>query len=333
MHKKIAPTHILFLQEKACHYSFNPLSMNTPSSRLAQIDFVKCIMILLMVAFHLSFFSTHYPTIKQFVYTFHMPAFLLISGWFLNVNKPIEQFQHTLLKLFIPYLLMESGYIVASSWLNIEPSLTPLTPFLFVKTLFISPVGPYWFLQTLLLCALTHYFCHQHIRPRPLFSMLLQLAMVFLWAKMGLLSFACASYFVFGTYLKQKNIALTSFFKPRFFYVIPLVWLCSNPTFFHKETWQGALLVYFVISFCLFLYGLLPTFCKKVTSYIGQNTLAIFLFSPLFTLMAKRFIPFFSFDSSRLLFALFATSLAVCGSLALQKILLWFSMHFKINKF
>ena len=88
-------------------------------------------------------------------------------------------FLRGLTHIIVPYIMMESAYIVASSVLGIEPLLAPLTPILFFKTLFFAPVGPYWFLHTLFLCALISYFCTQKLVRKPLFSMLAQFVLVF----------------------------------------------------------------------------------------------------------------------------------------------------------
>ena len=56
-------------------------------SRQNHLDFIKCVMIVLMVAFHLQYIEHLYPTLKQAVFTFHMPVFLLISGYFMNLRN------------------------------------------------------------------------------------------------------------------------------------------------------------------------------------------------------------------------------------------------------
>ena len=282
--------------------------MSIQKARHGELDFIKCVMIILMVAFHLAYFSSKYPLLKQYVYTFHMPAFLVISGWLMPTHKPVDAFLRGLTHIIVPYIMMESAYIVASSVLGIEPLLAPLTPILFLKTLFFAPVGPYWFLHTLFLCALISYFCTQKLVRKPLFSMLAQFVLVFL------LSFYCALYFVFGTYLKQQNMSLVQFLSFKKWYFIPLLCITIFSSSYHKESTLGVLLVYLIMSLCTFLYAHQGRFCHKITSYIGQNTLPILLFSPLFTLLAKRLIPFLSFDETRLLFA-------VCVSLALHKTL------------
>ena len=50
------------------------------NKRIEEIDFIKCVLILLMVTFHLVYIGNTYPLAKSFVYTFHMPCFLVLSG-------------------------------------------------------------------------------------------------------------------------------------------------------------------------------------------------------------------------------------------------------------
>lgn len=51
------------------------------NSRVKELDFLKCIFIILMIIFHLVYIGDSYPYAKQVVYTFHMSAFLVISGY------------------------------------------------------------------------------------------------------------------------------------------------------------------------------------------------------------------------------------------------------------
>lgn len=62
------------------------------NSRVKELDFLKCIFIILMIIFHLVYIGDSYPYAKQVVYTFHMSAFLVISGYLNNVNKKIKAF-------------------------------------------------------------------------------------------------------------------------------------------------------------------------------------------------------------------------------------------------
>lgn len=76
--------------------------MNIPSNqseegkkRIEELDFLKALFILLMITFHLAYIGDGYPYLKSFVYTFHMPGFLIISGYLSKVNKPVRSYGRT----------------------------------------------------------------------------------------------------------------------------------------------------------------------------------------------------------------------------------------------
>ena len=69
---------------------------------IPQIDFLRCVFIVLMVLFHLVYIGDSYPMAKQVVYTFHMPGFLLISGFLSNTDKQLKAFARQLLWLMVP---------------------------------------------------------------------------------------------------------------------------------------------------------------------------------------------------------------------------------------
>ena len=53
----------------------------------SELDFVKGVLITLMVLFHLSYFVERHVALTEWVYTFHMSGFLVISGLLFNVEK------------------------------------------------------------------------------------------------------------------------------------------------------------------------------------------------------------------------------------------------------
>ncbi len=88
--------------------------MNIPSNqseegkkRIEELDFLKALFILLMITFHLAYIGDGYPYLKMFVYTFHMPGFLIISGYLSKVGKPIKSYCQTVLWLAVPYIIMD----------------------------------------------------------------------------------------------------------------------------------------------------------------------------------------------------------------------------------
>ena len=135
--------------------------------RSLEIDYLKGILILLVISFHLVWFEQLHPYAKQVVYSFHMPGFLLISGYLMNVGKQPKDFLRTLLWLAIPYIIMESGYIVMASLLPINEHIDHLTPAVFFDRLCLHPLGPYWYLHTLILCGAIYKTLKTLSQPLP----------------------------------------------------------------------------------------------------------------------------------------------------------------------
>lgn len=134
-----------------------PFSQAAKPGRSEELDFLKGVLILLVISFHLVYFEQLHPYAKQVVYTFHMPGFLLISGYLMNVSKSVRAFLRTLLWLAVPYIVMESGYIVMCSVLPTGEHIDALTPTVFLDHLLLHPLGPYWYLHILILCGGLYY--------------------------------------------------------------------------------------------------------------------------------------------------------------------------------
>ena len=103
--------------------------------RIEELDYLKGIFIILMITFHLVYIGDSYPYAKRIVHTFHMPGFLIISGFLMNISKPWKDFFKTMLGYAIPYCIMESGYIVMASALPIREHVDVLTFGVFVVLL------------------------------------------------------------------------------------------------------------------------------------------------------------------------------------------------------
>ena len=96
------------------------IQLHKAKPRVEELDFLKCVFITLMIAFHLVYIGNTYPVAKQYVYTFHMPGFLLVSGYLFNVRKSWSALGKTLLWIFIPYAIMESSYTLMAALLPIR---------------------------------------------------------------------------------------------------------------------------------------------------------------------------------------------------------------------
>lgn len=294
-------------------------TMTSPakSTRIGELDFLKSVMIILMIGFHLVYFSELHPYAKQVVYTFHMPVFLLISGYLMNFNKPTIHFFKTILWLTVPYLVMEIGYILAASILPIREHIDNLTIGVFINKLLINPIGPYWYLQSVILCGTTYYAIFKLSKAKFLTQYILTAIFFFSYSRFGLVSLPLSLYFLTGIVIRNSTLSFLDVFRPSFLSIIGLAFLIVNPENLHSDAGSGILIVYLSISFFLFIYSHLKGFWLKIMLFLGRNTLVLFLFSPIFTIVCKQFIPILSFDPTGLIFLVVSLIVCITGSLAI----------------
>ena len=291
-------------------------------ARILELDFLKCVFILLMIVFHLVYIGNRYPVAKAFVYTFHMPGFLIISGYLLHVQKPVPKFLRYIQWIFVPYLLMESGYVVMASVLPIREHIQQLTFSLFLDKLFLHPLGPYWYLHTLMLCGIVTYVVAQLASHHRVWMLLGVLLCLWVLALLGLVTWINAVYFCVGVALRLYHRSFIDTFHPAWWSFIGIVLVATCvPNALQRHTIGGMLIVYFVISFLLWLYPYLPKGMAKISLFIGRNSLILLLFSPMFTVLSKLFQSYLLFEPSGMLFMLVALLFTVVGSFTVAYIL------------
>jgi len=271
--------------------------------------------------FHLVHFADNHLLLKQFVYTFHMPAFLLISGYLANAGKPCRSFLSYVKWLAVPYAVMEAGYVVMASLLPIREHVDNLTVGLFLDKLVLHPIGPYWFIHTLILLAVAHYLVFHRFKDRTGgIVVLFLLCWLLSLPQVALLSFANAIYFVAGVAMRLSGISFLRFFASKTpVAVVPLLLLCLDESNFDRGELSGMAITYLVISLLLYVYRHVRV--HRSVTYIGSHTLVILLFSPIFTLLAKAFIPLFAFDESAFIFMIFSVAFVLCGCFGLARLL------------
>lgn len=289
------------------------------SGRIEELDFLKCVFIILMIIFHLVYIGDKYPYAKQLVYTFHMPGFLLISGYLANAGKDVRSFLRSMLWIFIPYAVMESGYVIMSSFLPVREKVETLSWTLWMDKLFLHPLGPYWYLHTLLLGSLTYYAVGKcrFLKNNGL-SVLITTALCFaLEAEVfGVANLSNMLYFLGGIALRRSGMAFTSFFQVSAWAVVPFVWLACYPQNLDRSVPAGAAIVYLAISLCLLSFRYMGGNIRRFLLCIGRNTLIILVFSPVFTLLAKQLVPWFAFEPSGMLFMCMALMFVLTGCFA-----------------
>ena len=243
--------------------------------RIDELDFLKGVLIILMISFHLVYFSELHPYAKQVVYTFHMPGFLMMSGFLMNVSKPWKAVLLSMLSYAVPYLIMESGYIAMASVLPIREHIDHLTVPVFLDRLLLHPIGPYWYLQTLIICGLLYALVSRLPRLTTVTRLLmLGIAFYILADCLGIMAFGCTMYFLAGVALKHSNIPFTNVFHPSALSIAAFTLLAMHPCNLQMQTAGGALMVWLIISSLLFIY--------KYTSGKARATLLYLLTSSLF---------------------------------------------------
>lgn len=295
------------------------------NKRIQELDYVKGILILLVISFHLVWFEQLHPDIKQVVYCFHMPGFLFISGYLMNINKEAHQFLRTLLWLAVPYVVMESGYIYMASILPINDHIDCLTPLVFLDRLLLHPLGPPWFLHALILCGAVYKTLSLPLpskeRSEFFFGwervVLTGIVYYVLAHFLGILSFSSALYFLAGAALRRSGTDFVEFFRPSSLSIILfalLACLSERPT---QGSLNGVLIAYFAMSSLLFLYKHLAPAPRPLLLFFGRNSLPLYIFSPIFTVLCKRLVPYLQFDPTGLIFLFVSLTFCVSGSLAI----------------
>lgn len=286
-------------------------------NRIYSIDYLKSVFIILMIIFHLAYIGDKYPYAKQIVYTFHMPAFLIISGYLANFKKEKEQFFISILWLFIPYAIMETGYVFMSAILPVREKVENISISLLLNKVFISPMGPYWYLHTLIIGYSIYYATGKICSRINKISLFILLGINFwlLSNRFNLISMDNAIYLMIGIIIRQCKLNFLSVFQPSFLSIFPFLILCYFPMNLNRSTLAGIIITYLSISFFLKVYRYIPTRIKDLLHFIGKNTLFILLFSPIFTLASKVLIPLFHFDPSGLCFLCVSVAFVISGSL------------------
>jgi fucose 4-O-acetylase-like acetyltransferase len=136
---------------------------STSSKRFKYIDVTKGIGILLVVLGHNDIVLVS-PYLKLFIYSFHMPLFFFISGYFINVSTPFSQFlkkrfNSTLKPYFFTIFLI---YAVSLSFSNMgfQRAIERIIKAFYGSTTYIDWTH-LWFLPSLFVTSLFSYWVYR----------------------------------------------------------------------------------------------------------------------------------------------------------------------------
>jgi fucose 4-O-acetylase-like acetyltransferase len=128
--------------------------------------------------------------------------------------------------------------------------------------------------------------------------------------------------FIGNTYPYAKQLVYT-FHVPAFL-VISIVLIALDPVNLDRHTIAGAVMVYLVMSLCLFCFRYLRGRARALSLFIGRNTLVLLVFSPVFTVLTKLFQPYLlRVDGSGILFMVVAVIFTVSGCFGTVCVMDW----------
>ena len=293
--------------------------------RQAIADWIKGIAIILMVYGHLTHVGTQdflQNDLVGIIYTFHMPAFLIISGFFLDFNNDISKSIHkTFRRIMVPYFVFGSLYLlglVLIQSLNIHTNNAPPATMLdFFKILFFQPRGAYWFLHSLIILQasilVSRYltFCCKLDYP----FIVLALFFIAMACQLGLLFPRTAVYFLIGLLLRKfSDLIPNALFSGIF--LMGLIALIGNNEIAVFSFFQ----VSWVLAILLFLAGVgLALSQQKIFAFgvwVGRNSLIILCFHAFFIVMFKPLANLFLLiDATGISYSLVVTLIATFGSI------------------
>lgn len=289
------------------------------SNRIPQLDFLKGILMINVIMIHLIYLGQCHPDFKVFLLLFTTPSFFIISGYLAHVDKPAKVFFKKVFWWLVPYVIMEGAYIVMASFLPIKEHIDQLTFGIFFQHLLLFPLGPYWYIHNLIIGYVGYFLLYKATgkeRKWLQFAVAL-LTMVLLSCVFKLISIQSCLFFIVGIIIKQTETSFIKFFRPSWVALISFLCLLCFHTQIDVSSLSKSIVISFLfISSILLLYPYLPTRCTNCMNMIGRNTLAILLFSPMFTIITKQFVPFFSFEPTALLFTVVSIVFVILGCFA-----------------
>lgn len=307
--------------------------------RNTDIDWIRAILIILMILIHIVSFGNEYPHLKTGILSFMMPTFLIITGYLVNIGKSPKEMGRYLMCLALPYVIMVTGFSVLSYFMPVRDGITELSLAQICEKIFVTSIGPYWFIQTMIICGILYYVSFKGVTWGKLrqgettmsttTSLFIFATLLLLLSKTPALSPSAATYYFIGVVLRQCHIGFDRIFRPS--PAALLLWLLL----LGMEEWYdwGTLAIVFscwcCISSLMWIHSLIIRLqnntCVRKTEdtllYIGRNTLPIYLFHPIFTMAAKFYHPLFSWDRSEIIFALVTIFIAIAGSIGIAKMM------------
>ncbi|MEM5807830.1 MAG: acyltransferase family protein [Candidatus Aenigmatarchaeota archaeon] len=252
--------------------------------RIIEIDFIKGVVIFLMVFGHITFigsYKEHLELLKSYIYTFHMPVFLVISGYFATnyFSGFRENMKKITRRIFIPYLIFGGLYIISlfiaqNVGFSVTNKIENLDAVILIKSLLTNPIGAYWYLHTLSIFLFTVVLVRWLSKDNTLNFIILLLAFVIFIPELNIGVKLTSLVFLFlGILASVTGFRLVG----NFWAIILVIFIFSYYRLdVTSNLFTHAVLVFGVMSSIIFIAskmnGMIVT---KLFTFVGRNTLAV----------------------------------------------------------
>jgi fucose 4-O-acetylase-like acetyltransferase len=271
-----------------------------PTGRMVDLDAARGVAIFLVVLGHVVAEEMPrdvpwYPVLKFWIYRFHMPLFMVLTGVTFSLSLPHFKSWSEVLRfswrktsrLLVPYvffgLLVLAGKIAASRYLHVDN--VPMDPAASALNLLWRPgssaAGFLWFIYVLAVYFMTLPALVHLLGRRPFVLMTLGLVLgLFRWSEV--LSFGSVVYylpwFAAGMAMwiwraKWQALPFKAIWALLLPWLVLSVWLSMNTRHRFPIAWVGALSVPLVLG----LVQQMPERWQEAWAWIGQRSLALYL--------------------------------------------------------
>lgn len=272
------------------------------------IDQSKGILIILVVLFHITYtgsLSVEFNEAKRIVYYFHMPAFLIITGYFLQTTflsdfiRKIAIPHYLFYLIYLIILLITNKYSVLTTSNRIENFSALVDAFLF------NPIGSYWYLHSVILFFISIYLSDKlssHFSAQLKFTIKIAIAMLLIYT-FKKLNFEMY-WWVFLSLLLGHGLKVGRYTLSGPFFFLAAAVLISIILNINELEFFNIAIGYAVLQALLFL-GKLIKFGP--ICFIGRNSLLILLLHTFPVNMFKPVAPIFLHFNENGLIYIFVT--------------------------
>ena len=287
------------------------------SSRDLQFDGLKFILIFLVVLGHLTF-NDYGIGVKRMVFSFHMPAFIFLSGYFTslssNKDRRIQWLKQTLILLFFAHVTQYLLLIL----MGLTSSLINDYPFQISSVLnrssFIEPAFTLWYLVSLIYWRIATWIIGDKVNDIALFvvSCIVAILVGFIPLRNEFSfqrTFSFAPFFVLGVIFKKRHLISKLEKVPILLaivgFVVGLLLAREMPIYYPVDnytTWGGAALRTKQMLLALFLCLLVVRVSRcKFSEYFarfGSKTLWIYIGHAYLIIIGHRIAHFLGWSIS-----------------------------------